>query len=130
MLEVDGKIPMRWWDKEINMGDLLGPWLVQKMTGKPTVWVKKDEPHYMVVGSILGRVAPSTIVWGIGSFGTETRWAIRKEPVYLAVRGPLTRAKLQFEGISCPRVYGDPALLAPDYFHPEVEKEYEVGVGC
>jgi hypothetical protein len=51
MLLVDGKIPMRWWNNEINMGDLLGPWLVEKMTGKKTVWVEKDEPHYMVVGS-------------------------------------------------------------------------------
>jgi pyruvyltransferase len=128
MLEIDGKIPVRWWDNEINMGDLLGPWLVQKITGKETVWVAKDEPHYMVVGSILARVAPSTICWGIGSFGTETPAGIRKEPKYLAVRGPLTRAKLASELIPCPRVYGDPALLAPDYFNPKVEKKYEIGV--
>lgn len=128
MLLVDGKIPMRWWNNEINMGDLLGPWLVEKMTGKQTVWVEKDEPHYMVVGSILGRVSPSTICWGIGSFGTETPAGIKREPHYLAVRGPLTRARLVSELIPCPRIYGDPALLAPDYFAPKVKKEYEIGV--
>jgi pyruvyltransferase len=128
MLEVDGKIPMRWWNHELNMGDLLGPWLVEKMTGKETVWVAKDEPHYMVVGSIMGRVAPSTVVWGVGSFGTETPAGIKREPKYLAVRGPLTRAKLASEYIKCPRIYGDPALLAPDYFNPKVKKEYEIGV--
>lgn len=128
MLEVDGKIPMRWWDKELNMGDLLGPWLVEKMTGKKTVWVEQDEPHYMVVGSIMGRVSPSTIVWGVGSFGTETPQLLRREPKYLAVRGPLTRAKLASEYIPCPRIYGDPALLAPDYFNPKIKKEYEIGV--
>lgn len=128
MLEVDGGIPMRWWDKELNMGDLLGPWLVERMTGKKPVWVEKAEPHYLVVGSILGRVAPSTIVWGVGSFGTETKWGISQHPKYLAVRGPLTRAKIASEGIACPRVYGDPALLAPDYFRPEVEQVHEIGV--
>ena len=128
MLEVDGKIPMRWWNHELNMGDLLGPWLVEKMTGKKTVWVDKDEPHYMVIGSIMKRVAPCTIVWGVGSFGTETPAGLKREPKYLAVRGPLTRAKLESESIKCPRVYGDPALLVPDYFNPKVKKEYEIGV--
>jgi len=128
VLEVDGGIPMRWWDKELNMGDLLGPWLVERMTGRKAVWVAKDEPHYLVVGSILGRVAPSSVVWGVGSFGTETGSGIEPHPHYLAVRGPLTRAKLDSEGIACPRVYGDPALLAPDYFRPDVEKTHEVGL--
>jgi pyruvyltransferase len=128
MLLVDNKVPMRYWNNAINMGDLLGPWLVEKMTGKKTVWVEKDEPHYMVIGSILGRVSPSTICWGVGSFGTETAGGIKSEPHYLAVRGPLTRARIVSESIPCPRIYGDPALLVPDYFAPKVIKEYEIGV--
>lgn len=128
MLEIDGKIPVRYWNVEVNMGDLLGPWLVTKMTGKETVWVNKDDPHYMVVGSILARVGRATIPWGIGSFGTETIAGIKPEPKYLAVRGPLTRAKLEMHGISCPRVYGDPALLAPRYYDKPQEKKYEIGL--
>lgn len=128
MITLNSKIPTRWWDNELNFGDLIGPWLVEKITGKEAVWVDKKKPHYLIVGSILGRVSPSSIVWGIGSFGSEQKGNIETNATYLAVRGPLTRSKLQMQGIECPRVYGDPALLVPDYYHPYVKKQYEVGV--
>ena len=64
MLEIDGKIPMRWWDNEKNFGDLLGPWLVEKMTGKSVVWAEKNNPHYLTIGSILSRTGPTSVMWG------------------------------------------------------------------
>jgi len=30
--------------------------------------------------------------------------------------------------ISCPPIYGDPALLVPEYYAPDVQKKHEVGV--
>ncbi len=128
MIEVDGKIPMRWWDYKRNFGDLLGPWLAGKMTGKEVVWAQRSDPHYLAVGSIMDKVTPSSVVWGPGSFGTETRKQITAKPKYLAVRGPLTRAKLVMHDIPCPRIYGDPALLVPDYYLPAVKKTHRLGV--
>ena len=29
-----------------------------------------------------------------------------------------------------PEVYGDPAILTPDYYHPKIEKKYKIGVIC
>jgi len=128
VIEVDGKIPMRWWDNEKNFGDLLGPWLAEKMTGKPVVWANKDEPHYLTIGSILSRVSPTSVMWGIGSFGTEGKMRVKGAGTPLAVRGPLTRARFEMFGGKAPRVYGDPALLVADYYHPTIEKQYELGV--
>ena len=128
MIEVDGKIPMRWWDNTDNFGDLLGPWLVTKMTGKPVFWEARENPHYMTIGSILGRVRSTAVVWGTGSFGSEPAKRLSKEAPYLAVRGPLTRSKLEMHGIECPRVYGDPALLAPDYYKSPAQKKHKLGV--
>jgi len=128
MLLLDGKIPMRWWDNSRNFGDLLGPWLVSKMTGREVQWVAKDDPHYLVVGSILGRVSRASVVWGVGSFGSEGVKNLTGGSRYLAVRGPLTRARLEMFKHKCPRVYGDPALLAPDVYKPDVPKTHELGI--
>lgn len=128
MIISDGKVPMRWWDNTRNFGDLIGPWIVQRMTGLEVTWVPKHEPHYVTVGSVLGRVSPSSVVWGTGSFGSEHSGQITRGDRYLAVRGPLTRARLEMFNQSCPPMYGDPALLVPEY-HPAVgEQKFELGM--
>lgn len=128
MILSDGAIPMRWWDHRKNFGDLLGPWLVEKMTGRPVKWVPRHQAHYIAIGSILGHVQPSSVVWGVGSFGNEGAKNVAKGNRYLATRGPLTRARLEMFKQPCPRVYGDPALLVPDFHPPQEEKKYDLGV--
>jgi pyruvyltransferase len=123
----NGSVPLRWWCKADNFGDLMSPWLISKMTGRDTVWTE-DEPHYMVIGSILNMSNPHAIVWGSGSFGVEPGIRFSDEATYTAVRGPLTRARLIAREIPCPEVYGDPALLAPAYFAPEVSQTHEYGI--
>lgn len=136
LITEDGKVPVYWWSGEVNFGDLIAPWLVKKISGRDAVYSNKHEHCYVVIGSILGQVRPHAIVWGTGSCGTELSGRYKGKSVqgfseqarYCAVRGPLTRNKLEMGGISCPRVYGDPALLVPDYYHPQIEKTHEVGI--
>src|SRR5690606_8331752 len=78
--------------------------------------------------SVLKRVTRHSIVWGSGSFGTESKRQLNRDADYRAVRGPLTRAKLRNVGVQCPEVYGDPALLVPFFYWPQVKKEAEVGL--
>lgn len=128
LLLKDGKVPMRWWTYAPNFGDLLSPWLVEKMTGIQPILVEKGEPSYVATGSILKHVGQNSIVWGTGSFGNEGNQQINLNADYRAVRGPLTRAKVVNLGGECPPVYGDPALLAPLYFFPKTQKSHEIGL--
>lgn len=124
----NGAVRLLWFDQGENYGDLLSPWLLGKMTGRPVVFGEGRDPHLVMVGSIIGSASAGSIVWGAGSYGTERRGVFDRRARYHAVRGPLTRSRLLNVGIDCPRVYGDPALLTPLYFYPSVEKKHEIGL--
>lgn len=130
MLDETGPVPINYWDHVPNFGDLLAPWLVTKMTGRETVLVKdaaeRKQPHFVLVGSILGHVRDGSTVWGTGSFGTENTANVNA--TYLAVRGPLTRNRIRTVKGECPPVYGDPGLLCPCFYRPDVEKKHKLGV--
>jgi pyruvyltransferase len=137
---VDNAIPLTYWTVTPNFGDLLSPYLVEKITGtdvksipispghKRKFSLRKPPFSYFAIGSIISRANAKSVVWGSGAFGTETEGSLNKKASYRAVRGPLTRNLLRIYGINCPEVYGDPALLLPYVFNPTVEKKYKVGV--
>lgn len=125
---VDGGVPLVWWTDTPNYGDLLSPWLVGRVAGRPVRFAPPGRPSFVAVGSVVTRARKDSTVWGSGSFGSERRSLFKATADYRAVRGPLTRSRLMDVGIDCPRVYGDPALLVPMYFWPEVEKTHEVGI--
>ncbi|MCL9809081.1 polysaccharide pyruvyl transferase family protein [Flavobacterium luminosum] len=129
-----------WWNEIIiqgkskeNYGDVLGKFLVEKISGKRVIfaWPKKFSfldffsPIYVTVGSILANVNSKCIVWGSGIINRQVKI---KKAKFLAVRGPQTRKFLMDLGYDVPEIYGDPALLLPRYFHPEVEKKYRYGI--
>jgi pyruvyltransferase len=124
----EGSVPLTWWINQPNFGDLLSPWLVEKMTKMPVAFNDGSSKCYIAIGSVLKRVTRHSIVWGSGCFGTEAKRQVSRDADYRAVRGPLTRAKLVNVGIRCPEVYGDPALLVPFFYWPTVEITAEVGV--
>lgn len=84
-----------------------------------------------MMGSILPwAIDRDTIVWGSGTLSSQDPlWNTIDKPLSVrAVRGPLTRQLLLSRGIECPEIYGDPALLFPRYYTPNVEKRYKYGV--
>lgn len=128
---VDGNTiatPLYWWTVAPNYGDLLSPWLLGKMGERPVAYTPTTAPGMMGIGSICGHATPESTVWGSGLMGWENKWRLRQAKRYAAVRGPITRSVLRNLGYDVPRTYGDPALLTPLYFWPEVEQEYEVGL--
>lgn len=134
------KIRLFWWNEiklqkkqKENYGDLLGRYLVEKISNKKVVWVNPKKisiynwfsPIYMTIGSILSHATENCVVWGSGIISKE--YPIKKAQ-FLAVRGPQTRKYLMEFGYQVPEVYGDPALLLPRYFNPKVEKKYSYGI--
>ncbi|AWH72891.1 polysaccharide pyruvyl transferase family protein [Dokdonia sp. Dokd-P16] len=129
-----------WWseifiqkrDKE-NYGDLLGKYLVEKISGKPVKWLRANkfyvknlwQPVYVTIGSILEHIGTHCTVWGSGIISRDAQVA---GATFLAVRGPLSRKRLQELHYNCPAVYGDPALLLPLYYNPKIEKKYKLGI--
>lgn len=127
------------WYKSNNWGDALNPILVEYISGKKPTWV--DFPNwknffkflpsqdiYLVIGSILAKgVDKNTIVWGTGFISITDK--IRTKPKKVcAVRGPLTRELLLRQDIYCPEIYGDPALLLPRFYKPNVKKINKLGI--
>ena len=134
------QIPLFWWSEirlmgkqKENYGDLLSKYIVEKISGKQAKWVhprkqpwhKLEKSHYLAAGSILAQATRDSIVWGSGI--VDRRHKIAKAKFY-AVRGPETRKFLIEQRYDCPEVYGDPAILLPDFYSPEIKKKYQIGI--
>lgn len=112
-----------------NMGDLISPYLFEKITEEKARRVShnNNKPFFLACGSILNYSSKNAIVWGTGSMFPNCR--VAKPQQVLAVRGPLTRNILLKNGIPCPEVYGDPGLLLPLYYTPRPQQQhYRVGI--
>lgn len=133
-------IPLFWWSEiyltkkqNENYGDLIGKYLVEKISKKKAVWIhpgrrtlrNKFRKIYLTVGSILTQVNGSCVVWGSGIISKEYKI---KKAVFLAVRGPQSRKLLLEQGHNVPEIYGDPALLMPKFFNPIVIKTHKLGI--
>lgn len=121
-----------WWPREPkpgNVGDILTPWLIKKITGYSSTFVNKPftKKTLLGVGSIISFTNQNTVVWGSGAMRRPTD--VNIEADYRSVRGPITRDILKEKGAKCPDIFGDPALLMPFYYRPEViRKSYSIGL--
>lgn len=117
--------------KHENYGDDLNYYIIKKLTGKNIINIRdtfiKWKINYMFIGSILSMSYKNTIVWGAGFISKSTK--IKNKPLKIyAVRGKLTRTLLIQQGIECPEIYGDPALLLPYIYNIKKEKKYKIGI--
>jgi len=121
-----------WWhlnDGKPNYGDLLNPYLAEKISKKRVV--RKEINRFgigkvhIAIGSVIAIVRSNCIVWGAGIIRRDDHPG---KGIFLAVRGPITRKRLTELGYYCPEIYGDPALLLPRYFNPDIKKKYNLGV--
>lgn len=114
-----------------NWGDDLNLHLVEFISGRKVVQARCQLwPHkyYLCIGSILQWYSGKhAVVWGTGLIEPSL---VKPCKEICAVRGPLTRKELMKQGIPCPEVYGDPALLMPRFYHPIPKKKYKIGLVC
>lgn len=134
------KIRLFWWSETLlmkkpkeNYDDVLGKYLVEKISNKKILFSHPKkfsildfwQPIYVTAGSILAHVNKKCIVWGSGIINHNQ---LVKSAKFLAVRGPETRRILMSQGYDVPQIYGDPALLLPDYYNPKIDKIYKLGI--
>lgn len=85
--------------------------------------------NYGCIGSWvdMGLFNSHTVIWGAGAIAGTAK--LHYKPLKVcAVRGKLTRKYLLEQGVDCPEIYGDPALLLPKIYQPKVEKQYKLGI--
>lgn len=129
------KIAVHFWNKDFNgkynAGDLLSPYIVGKLLNCNTVFAPLEKGSLVAIGSMInGNTLPQQCsFWGTGVMASSVRYYPNNS--FYAVRGPLTRYSLIQAGYDCPDVYGDPALLLPEYYHPvNIRKKYKLGIIC
>lgn len=156
-----GEIFMYWYrmsGKKQNFGDVLGPYIVEKLTGMKAVYVpiKCNSPRSIagyLYGILLGRNRLMDLVSLVRSYkkntlvsiGSIIEWYDRpnynvwgsgimfkndniSNANFYAVRGRYTQVRLEELGYKVPDVIGDPGLLLPLVFNPIVEKNFKLGI--
>lgn len=118
-----------WFYKQsdgINFGDWIGPYLFEKITGRPPYYYdprwRSIGPFFLGCGSILGHIhQPSrAVVWGSGAIKADSKFPPPKK--IHAVRGPLSREICLDYDYPCPPIYGDPGILMPRYYTPTAQR--------
>ncbi|QUS36329.1 glycosyltransferase [Falsirhodobacter algicola] len=124
----EDRVPMMWWEQPFpgNLGDIIGPYVVEGMTGIPPRY-SKASPRVLSIGSIIRFGRAGDTIWGSGAAAQLQELDPRAQ--YRAVRGPLTRDMVLKAGAACPEVYGDPAWFLP-HIHPcrDVAKTHRLGL--
>lgn len=133
---IQGLIPVYYWDGTPNFGDFVGPYLISKITGKPILNIKNLQyPGMMAVGSIIQMLdRENMVIWGSGLIHKLTDEQIQDfkkyNPNILSVRGQKTAKHLLEAGINVPdqSVYGDPALILPLFYTPLISGPKRIGI--
>lgn len=119
--------------RHFNLGDELNFYLIKALTSYKIfnyadLYVK-PRMNFCCIGSIIDSdmLNKDSIIWGTGAIEGIKKIGFHPRKI-CAVRGKLTREYLISQGIDCPAVYGDPALLTPLVYNPRVKKKYVMGI--
>lgn len=105
------------WGVGTNVGDTLTPFILEYFTGHEVEWVPCTyQGKFLVCGSILEFALPGDTILGAGHYKKEK--IDLSEMNVLALRGT--------DSGEAP-VYGDPAILLPLMYNPDIKKTKKVG---
>lgn len=114
------------WHRSANFGDRLSKIITEHLS-KDTVqdYNGEDLEHYMVTGSIANHANENTIIWGAGLANTSDE--IPKVKAIPLIRGLLSKEIAERSGNVVGKI-GDPVLLMPEIYKPQVNKKYKLGI--
>lgn len=123
-------IPLLYFNKVKNVGDLVSVYIVERITGRSTYRVSTTAfRHLTAVGSTLGASSSSSYIWGSGSIdGKAPARKIDPNKIF-ALRGKRTLALVEgFVGRKVNVPLGDPAVLMPHFYDKSVSCDFEIGI--
>ena len=135
---VNGYVDDHMWKgiRHRNWGDDLNYYFLRELTGRPVIFYHNFRlakwlhlKNYLCIGTLLDAVNYAnahTIVWGSGVSGQERSFVHPKS--ILAVRGVKTKVFCDRYNVSCPEIYGDPALLLPLVYKVSKTHKYRLGI--
>jgi len=112
-----------WFRGVPNYGDILTPFMLNKL-GIKYIYVRKDRCDSLFIGSIANLARAGVGIYGSGFIRKTDKPCV--DAKWHFVRGPLTRQMVIDAGGCCPEIYGDIALLLPDFIKPS-EKQHDIG---
>lgn len=121
-----------WYRGENNFGDILTPWLINKITGLPAVYVDRDDPceKFVVTGSILNNEMVNAVIWGAGLANMSD--TVPASHRITAVRGPVTASIVRECTGAEPLVFGEPGILCGMFYEkllrPAGMRKYRAGI--
>lgn len=115
-----------WAKYSNNFGDILTPFIVQRM-GYKIEWIGRGgHAKLLAVGSIIDRAKPNDVIWGSGLM-RPVPIEIPEGVKVLAVRGPMARGMMR--NAEVPEVYGDPGILLPRFYTPQIPtQQWSIGL--
>lgn len=125
-------VPVRFFSSKKNVGDALNFYLIHKISNRSVFEVKMGGVrHILGIGSIIHLGSGKSLVWGAGLIeeGIVLDQKTLASMKFFAVRGKKTReliARKIGRSLSC--TLGDPAVLMPIYYMPNVKKRYALGI--
>jgi pyruvyltransferase len=121
-----------WWrydyPKQLNFGDELTPYIIERLFNRKVVWADPADCQIAGAGSIIEILQELSggnpiKVWGSGFIKPGSENTLQNLR-FSAVRGKLSRDRVNSKDIAL----GDPGLLMPLVFSPDVDKKYRLGV--
>ncbi len=142
---ISNHVNVNYWDRSSecddrlgNLGDMLSPIVVKNVLDKynidPNMNIKKTA-HLYAIGSIISQGFSDATIWGSGflfdpgdSIEAKIKYRMIRKLDVRAVRGPRTKEVFDRLGVKCPAIYGDPAVLMPLFYRPNIveKREYRV----
>lgn len=109
-----------------NVGDLLSQVIVDSLIKYYSL--KKDREvgetrRLFAIGSVIDAAQCKMVIWGSGVHRKTARIPSVEFDIR-AVRGPETKKMLEQSNVSCPEIFGDPAVLLPLFFRPALKKRF------
>ena len=108
-----------------NFGDILTPYIIHSLTNV-NVEHSNEDNHILMCGSVLDQSNENSIILGAGFMSEADTFTDAKE-IHL-VRGVRSKAVLNQYDKGQKAMVGDPAIILPLLYKPQVQKKHEIGI--